>query len=83
MNQIRNLIMDLLNNIQAAAGIAVSTFLIGIMEMWDLFDKNAGTIAALLGVVLTVILIIAHTRNIKKTNLEIELLQRRKGDKIN
>ena len=82
MSQTRNLIMDFFNNIQAALGIALSTLMIGIMETWDLFDKNAGTIAAFLGTVLTRILIIAHLRNIKKTNLEIDLLQRRKADKI-
>lgn len=79
--QIKTMISEAFHSLTVALNVAWATIVTGILTVFDVFAHHAGVMASISGFLLTSILIVVNIRTLKKTNLEIELLERRKEDK--
>jgi len=81
MTQLKLIMHEAMNSLTVGFNVAWATILAGVMAGYDIVVPQLGNIAVMIGIILSAVLIMVNIRNLKKTNLEIELLQRRKGDK--
>jgi len=65
-----------------AATTAVATTSSGVGTTLEWIPSNFGNIATLVGIVLSTVLIRLHLANLKKTNLEIQIMRKKEAERL-
>ena len=77
-------VSSILTDVKVAITVAATTASTGLGAALDLIPEDVGKLAALVGICLSLVLIYTHLRNgrqqYRKTEIEIELLRRQRGD---
>lgn len=76
----------MINDIKVAATISAGTVSTGVGTWFDLIPSDIGKLAALVGVILSTVLIVVHLRNSrihhKKIELEIAIMEQKERDRL-
>lgn len=78
MSAVRDEVHELATCPQVATIVMMMTVWAGVGMSLDWIPDDIGKLAALVGIVLSLVLICSHLQNVKKLKLEIELLKRKR-----
>jgi hypothetical protein len=73
---VRDSLEQVANNPKVAGAVATITSGTGAGTVFDWIPTDIGKLATLIGIILSVILIKVHLVNLKKANLELEILKK-------
>ncbi len=78
----RDSILSAASNTKAGVTVAAVTTGTGVGSVFDYIPDDIGKVAVLVGLILSTVVCRLHVLNIKKTNLEIEMMRQCKTDSV-
>lgn len=74
-------VSDVLANPKLASGVSIATTGTGVGTILDLIPTDIGKLATVVGIVLSMVLIYTHLLTVRKTRVEIRLLEQKEAER--